>query len=677
MKFTRPMNVAADIPCQLRHVRFLFSSALLLLTVWGGRSVRADWPMYRNDAGRTGYTAEPLPAQLSGQWDHRSPHSPSPAWPRSDRMTFDRAYQPIVADRMVIYGSSTDGTVYALDLESGSVRWAFHTDGPVRFAPAAWRGRVLIASDDGYLYALSSSDGQLLWKHRGGPDHRCVLGNERMISKWPARGGPVIVEDIVYFAAGIWPSDGIYVYALDPATGHVLWCNDDSGGITMPQPHGGANAASGVSAQGHLVATREHLFLPTGRAVPAVFHRDTGEFSYFHLQRYGQNGGTSTLAADGVFFNSGLAFNSDDGQLLAKVGPGQLAVTPDELIHATGKTLAGYKWDEVEQTDRRGQPVKTRSLARVWSIDMPAEVSSLIVAADKIVCGSDSQVVVIDTQAKQIQTTIEVKGTVLGLAAAEGKLLVSTNRGVIHCFADPAASVAIHATDTPVIGVAIGDDELAVQAAEEIIRRTGITEGFCLDLGCGDGALARELAGRTQLQIIAVDDDPAMVDAARQRLEAAGLYGHRVMIQRRDLNSTGYPQYFANLIVSGRSIRSGSEAIAWQEVRRLQRPYGGMICVGRPGEMTVHKRAELEGAGSWTHQYANAANTLTSDDTLVGGRLGMLWFRDVTFDIPQRHGRARRHCMTRVDSFMKDCTGLSPSMPTMVASSGAMRFLNC
>jgi hypothetical protein len=48
-----------------------------------------------------------------------------------------------------------------------------------------------VASDDGCLYALSLSDGRVLWKHRGGPDARMCLGNERMISRWPARGAGV------------------------------------------------------------------------------------------------------------------------------------------------------------------------------------------------------------------------------------------------------------------------------------------------------------------------------------------------------------------------------------------------------------------------------------------------------------------------------------------------------
>ncbi|NOY00974.1 MAG: PQQ-binding-like beta-propeller repeat protein [Verrucomicrobia bacterium] len=73
-------------------------------------------------------------------------------------------------------------------------------------------------------------------------------------------------------------------------------------------------------------------------------------------------------------------------------------------------------------------------------------------------------------------------------------------------------------------------------------------------------------------------------------------------------------------------------------MKRLQRPYGGTIVSGGTGRMTTNVRGELIGAGSWTHYNSNPANTLCSDDRLVKGPLSMHWFRDVDFEIPNRHG---------------------------------------
>ena len=51
-----------------------------------------------------------------------------------------------------------------------------------------------------------------------------------------------------------------------------------------------------------------------------------------------------------------------------------------------------------------------------------------------------------------------------------------------------------------------------------------MTEGYCVDLGCGDGNLAYELAKQSELFVVAIDADRANVASARAKLAAAGLY---------------------------------------------------------------------------------------------------------------------------------------------------------
>jgi len=117
----------------------------------------ADWPTYRADAARSGYTKEQLPERLSLLWTHKSPQAPMPAWPTRNRQQFDRSYQPVIAGGLLYYGSSADCKVYALDAATGAIRWTFYTDSPVRFAPAVWQERLFVTSDDGYLYCLTAA----------------------------------------------------------------------------------------------------------------------------------------------------------------------------------------------------------------------------------------------------------------------------------------------------------------------------------------------------------------------------------------------------------------------------------------------------------------------------------------------------------------------------------------
>ncbi|MGY8686279.1 MAG: hypothetical protein ACKVHP_00855, partial [Verrucomicrobiales bacterium] len=100
--------------------------------------------------------------------------------------------------------------------------------------------------------------GALIWKFRGAPSDRKALGNMRVISAWPSRGGPVLRDGTIYFAASIWPFMGTFIYALDAKTGAVEWVNDGTGADYIKQPHAEPSFA-GLAPQGTLVALEAHL----------------------------------------------------------------------------------------------------------------------------------------------------------------------------------------------------------------------------------------------------------------------------------------------------------------------------------------------------------------------------------------------------------------------------------
>ncbi|NQT17182.1 MAG: PQQ-binding-like beta-propeller repeat protein, partial [Planctomycetes bacterium] len=615
----------------------------------------ADWPTYRGNRERSNYTAETLSGELSLAWQYDPGHAPQPAWSgRDTRTPYDRAYQPVVAGGLLLFGSSADCQIHALDAATGSPRWTFITGGPVRFAPVVWEDRVLAASDDGHLYCLAAADGRLVWEIRGGPDDDMVLGNGRMVSRWPARGGPVVADGVVYFGAGIWPSEGIFVYAVDARSGKVLWCNSDSGGIYMPQPHGGANAKSGISAHGDLVVAGDVLLVPTGRAVPAALNRSDGKLLYFHLQRNVKYGGSDLLAADGRFINRGITFDVATGNQLKSI-PRQphraIAALPGGLAAGVEGSVKGYRWATPDSPD---------SLEAVWSVDVPYADTSLVIAGQTIVSagkGADGHgVCLVDLEAKKSVWSARVDAAAWGLAVADGRLYVSTEDGTIYCF-QGGPTREPKRTRPHRAAVAI-TDRLAIEAAEQIVPSSGVTEGYCVDLGCGDGALAIALVMRTNLKIYAVDPDPKNVAVARKRLCDAGLYGVRVTVHQGDPAATSYPNHFANLVVSARSLSEGAGAVAETEVQRLQRPYGGVACLGKPGAMKKSIRGPLEGAGSWTHQYCNPANTNCSSDERVKGPLGMLWFNDLNFAMPSRHGRGHAPLVLDGRLFVEGLNGL-------------------
>ncbi|MHB8900915.1 MAG: outer membrane protein assembly factor BamB family protein [Thermoguttaceae bacterium] len=651
-----------------RFAWLLWAVAVSMVSNW---AVATDWPTYRGDAQRSARTEESLPDDLAVVWRHAARHAPQPAWSdRDTRMPFDRAMHPVIAGGRVFFGSSVDCKVYALDAASGRPLWTFFSGGPIRFAPAVDEDRLLVASDDGCLYCLAAADGRLLWKLPGGPTSSRVLGNGRLISRWPARGGPVVADGVVYFAAGIWPSEGIFIYAVETKTGKVLWCNDQTGSLWMAQPHPTANAASGVSAQGYLALAGDKLLVPTGRAVPAVFDRKTGQLLYFHLQKNGHEGGADIVAADGWFLNGASAFDLAGGDRLAsapKLQARLAAAWARQAIQWDSGEIRALQWTEKSGTDRKGATQAETTLASTKIADCPWGGTSLVVAGGKVVAagghapaaeGSSAPasgkavsqqdaddggygVVVCDIQTGDGGLVLSPAAEPLGLAVADGRLYVATAAGELVCLASRAGPPAEAAAAPQPPAATFDQLQLYEKAAEEIVRQTGVTDGYAIDLDCGDGALASALARQTNLQIYALQSDPDLAARARQNLDAAGLYGARVTVLAGSEAAQSLPDYLAYVVVSARWFLDGPAADAQAVVDRILRPFGGKSCTGRPAAMQVAARGPLEGAGQWTHQYCDPTNDNCSDDTILRGPLGVLWFADHNFAVPSRHGRGR------------------------------------
>ena len=221
----------------LRLSRLL--AAVVSIPVFVAAARAEDWPMWRFDAARSAASSENLPEELHPKWARQ--YGPrQQVWDdplNHDLMPYDKIFEPVVAGGRMFLGFNDRDKLVALDAETGERLWEFFADGPVRLPPVAWGENVYFASDDGHLYCLDASAGTLKWRLRGGPNARKVLGNRRLISAWPARGGPVQRDGTVYFAASVWPFMGTFIYAVDAASGQVVWVNDRSGSDYIFQPH--------------------------------------------------------------------------------------------------------------------------------------------------------------------------------------------------------------------------------------------------------------------------------------------------------------------------------------------------------------------------------------------------------------------------------------------------------
>ena len=663
-----------------------------------------DWPAYRHDVTHSGVSPESLPGDLSLQWTYIPMHPPKPAWPapfeEMPRMHTDSACHVAVADGRIFFGSSVTNEISAIDTLSGNLSWTFFTEGPVRFAPTVHNGRVYAGSDDGYVYCLNAGDGSLVWKYRPGPSDEKVIGNERLISLWPVRTSVLVDQGTLYCCAGVFPYEGIYICALNADDGSVLWKNDTLGDRAHELSFGG------LSPHGYLLASKDILYVPAGRAMPAAFSRRTGEF-LFWASPGGKQGGTWSLLDDNQLIagvdSSGtphkVAYDAKTGANKGNVfawfpgldmvirdktayvltPAGIYAIDRDAHAQAVRKAAASTKQREalakelaqlrkdVEKAEAKEQ-AKTRArideIVRLTASNLAEEkrlqnscitwhlpaqgCSSLILAGDSLFVGGSKRILGVEVQTGRKAWQADVTGNALGLAAGNGRLIVSTDDGRICCFAeakDHASPKETRMTPDPSAFHGHPQRQLYRDAARRIVQESNVTKGYCLVLDCNLGQLAYELTQTTDLKIVGLERDPRKLQTARDKLRSAGLLGSRVVVEPWDISAL--PPYFANLIVSDELLTTGTVKVTREQLERVLRPAGGIVVAGLPdnqGGLQWHtfKRPKLEQAGSWTQEYGNPQNTACSSDQLAKGPLGVLWFGEPgPLSMVERHARAQ------------------------------------
>jgi outer membrane protein assembly factor BamB len=608
-----------------------------------------DWPFWRRDAAHTGTTPRALADRLHLQWTRELP-SLEPGWPDQPKVQMDAVYEPVVLGRMMFVPSSRADSVTALDTRTGEKRWTFFCDGPVRTVPAAWEGRVYVASDEGFLYCLDAEKGGVLWKFRGGPADRRILGNGRLISTWPARGAPVVADGVVYFGAGIWPFMGIFLHALDARTGAVIWTNEGDGSTYMLQPHS-TDSFAGVAPQGPMTVIGNNLLVSGGRSVPACYDRKTGKLKYFKYADNGRRGGADVAAVGNLYFAGGMAYDLATGLYIGEFSRPLAAV--DDLFCYAGKSkdllLAKPPgMTVVETVDRKGAKI----LRNQWKMGPPETVESPLVTAllragRRVYAGSEGRITAFQLGPKTKEAwRLEIEGTPASLLAADDRLFVVTREGMIHCFGAARQERIVH-------------DWKPIPKEKEY-PPTPLGDGYGVYIGEADPGHLAGLSAQPLAQLLVFDDHAERVDRARRELESWGIYGVRAAVYRGDASSP-LPPYLAT------TIRVDSGPLAPATVRRLYdslRPYGGKLLVrkdlaakndldqwisdgGLPGaklaesetHLVLSREGPLPGAGNWTHEHADAANTRVSKDSIVRAPLGLLWFGGPSHEgILPRHG---------------------------------------
>jgi outer membrane protein assembly factor BamB len=221
---------------------------------------KANWPMYRHDAARSGRVVTKVPATLERDWQVDI----------GGRIT-----QPIAADGKLFVASVDTHTVHALNAASGRKLWSYTTGARVDSAPTFYKSRVLFGSADGWVYCLRASDGALAWRFRAAPHDLRLMSYEQLESVWPVSGSVLIQDGVAYALAGrsMFLDGGMRLLRLDPLTGKKL----SEAVLDDRDPRTGENLQTRI----------QHKKMPVTQ--PDLLSSD-GTFVYMRSQRFNLDG---------------------------------------------------------------------------------------------------------------------------------------------------------------------------------------------------------------------------------------------------------------------------------------------------------------------------------------------------------------------------------------------------
>jgi len=645
-----------------------------------------DWPAWLGDQNRSGSSEEKLPGELKPAWMWQARHAPSPglARPRGSAKegglgtplvqtsTSDNAFQVVVAGGKLYFGSSVEESVTCLNAADGKRLWIFYSEGAIRFAPLCHEGKVYFGSDDGYIYCVDGTSGELVWKFQAAIGKRRIIANGRISSQWPVRTGLAMRDNVVYAACGVFPSEdrGVMVYALRAADGKPVWKQRFLN-----------------HAAGHLLAHDESLLIPTGRSSPRAMNRSDGSGQPPALGgREGEGGGSPCLVSGMLIYGP-----NENGFLKVRPTPDvpeqatglqgwrmvadaeRIFVLRNDGIHAVDKVpftkalvascrAFGSKEEAKERALQWQQRLGIRQLhlkrhqqgrdepllmedmkaCTVWKAANEAGLVSMIRAGDVIVTGGKGLVQTHSTKDGTRLWSSKVDGTVWDLAVADGALFASTDVGAVYCFPKDGAGTVAKPQQPPQFPFADNKQRAYRAYVKRVLARADTRKGYCVIVGIGDGRLAYEIATQSELFVLGIEPDAERVAQARKNLDAAGLYGKRVSIHQASTGRLPYLSYFANVMLSETTFQSGTLPFAADAVFPMLHPCGGlMIIAGGMDQRTLQQwgqsiegwtvkdedglitgsvvRGKLAGSGEWTHMFADPANTLCSRDKFVAG----------------------------------------------------------
>ena len=331
-----------------------------------------DWPVYKHDNARSNHVQTAVPVQLSKQWDQSI----------GGRLT-----PPVIAGDKVFFAAPDRNAVYCLGASGGDQRWRFTTDGPVDTPPTCRGGRLVFGTRAGSVYALDAASGALIWRFRAAPDVSRLMAFGRLESPWPVHGSVLVERGKVYVVAGrsMHLDGGLYVYALDPATGEILQETNLDADTAPKGELKGAVLPDVLVSDGDGIYMRQMRFDAddvrnhgTGGAASVLRVNDGGLLDSSWINNNFWKCGPAQ--AQMLVFDGKTAFGTRGVNRLISKSCGQDIFTPGQDGYLLFAVALGAQRSADKQIDKKRRRGKGGSTAKMtWSRRVPVRIQGMVV----------------------------------------------------------------------------------------------------------------------------------------------------------------------------------------------------------------------------------------------------------------------------------------------------------
>jgi outer membrane protein assembly factor BamB len=420
----------------------------------------AGWTTFRGDNTRGGYAPVTLKDAIAPKWS-----LPIGGDLTAPVITGDRLY---VADKQ-------SHTVYAVNAETGEVRWSFVADAMVDSPPTCYGGSVYFGCRDGYVYCLDGGEGTLRWRFLAAREDRQMIAMDRIESQWPVHGSVTIQDDRLYFVAGRNPfmDEGMELYCLDPRTGRQrasrrLYALDEDN--RQPRLPGVHVIGLNIDTVGPdiLSSDGEHLFLrhktlslddemvmiPEPGGAPHLYaSMGLLDDHFFHRTYWVYDQGAVAFRYAWLFGSQARRAGNEAQSVVPQSFGGQLAVMDGDRIYHFGRSKFGMAHPRRTQAPDyflAATARQPRTDSGCWSVPTDVWVRAMMVTDQRLfVAGpsgnwhTDTSVLdgkhvvlrAIDKATGKQLSEVQLKAAPVfhGLAAAGGSLYVCLADGTVAC----------------------------------------------------------------------------------------------------------------------------------------------------------------------------------------------------------------------------------------------------